>query len=116
MDGWIDRWIQRISHAVVVLNWFVRSFVCRSYFVYSLYCIFSLVVGHLPVLKPGQCLEYMSGSDLATPKGIMKGHFYMAWVPPGSPSVKAGDDIDFLNLQEEDKLQVTVAPFSLEAE
>jgi hypothetical protein len=47
----------------------------------------------------------------------MKGHFYMAWVPPESPSGKAGDDIEILkHLQEEDKLHILVAPFSLEAE
>jgi hypothetical protein len=46
----------------------------------------------------------------------MKGHFYMAWVPPESPSAKAGDNIEILNnLQEEDKLQAIVAPFPLEA-
>jgi hypothetical protein len=77
---------------------------------------FNIIVGQLPVLRPGQCFEYTSGSDLASPKGIMKGHFYMAWVPPESPSAKAGDNIEILNnLQEEDKLQAIVAPFPLEA-
>ena len=79
------------------------------------FCTRVLVVGHLPVLSPGQCFEYTSGSDLASSQAVMKGHFYMAWVPPQSPSARAGDDLAFLNLQPEDKFHAVVAPFSLQA-
>jgi uncharacterized protein affecting Mg2+/Co2+ transport len=68
-------------------------------------------VGHLPVLRPGQAFEYMSGTDLATPKGIMKGHFYMARVSENARSAKSGDDVEGVRLQ--DPLEVTVAPFPL---
>ena len=50
-------------------------------------------VGQLPVLQPGRVFEYVSGTDLATPKGEMKGHLYMATVPPQTRSAKAGDDV-----------------------
>jgi ApaG protein len=39
------------------------------------------VVGQHPVLHPGQVFEYMSGTDLATPRGTMTGHLYMARAP-----------------------------------
>ncbi len=54
----------------------------------------------------------MSGTDLASTKGMMKGHFYMANVPHGSHSGKAGDHVDGLNATE--KFEVEVAPFPLE--
>ena len=72
------------------------------------------VVGHLPVLGPGQVFQYMSGTDLTTTRGVMEGHFYMAKVPPGTPSATSGDDVEALKAN--DKLQVTVAPFPLEAQ
>jgi uncharacterized protein affecting Mg2+/Co2+ transport len=73
----------------------------------------SLVVGHLPVLRPGQVFEYTSGTELATAKGIMRGHLYMARVPEGAISAKSGDDIEALKLS--DKLKVAVSPFPLDA-
>ena len=76
---------------------------------------FTGAVGHLPVLKPGQCFEYMSGTDLATKLGLMKGHFYVAVVPPETPSLKSGDSVDEL-LQTVDPFEATVEPFVLEAE
>ncbi|KAL3925786.1 MAG: hypothetical protein SGILL_000167 [Bacillariaceae sp.] len=92
-------------------------------------------VGQLPVLHPGQVFEYMSGTDLATPKGIMKGHLYMARVPSTTQSAKSGDNVEaFLKQrQKQDEagdghhdysreeyvtefFEATVAPFQLEAE
>jgi ApaG protein len=35
------------------------------------------VVGHQPLLKPGEHFEYTSGSALATPVGTMKGSYHM---------------------------------------
>ena len=34
------------------------------------------VVGHQPVLKPGEQFEYTSGTRLATPHGTMRGTFF----------------------------------------
>jgi uncharacterized protein affecting Mg2+/Co2+ transport len=88
-------------------------------------------VGQLPVLQPGQVFEYMSGTDLATPCGQMKGHLYMARVPKSTISAKSGDEVDALKFasattkdtmteQESDELEsrlfeAAVAPFPLEA-
>lgn len=33
------------------------------------------VVGHQPLLQPGEQFEYTSGSRLATPTGTMRGHY-----------------------------------------
>lgn len=66
-------------------------------------------VGQLPVLLPGQVFEYMSGTDLATPKGIMKGHLYMARVPSNTRSGKSGDDIDALKKKQLSSLSSTTA-------
>mmetsp|Transcript_4722 Transcript_4722/g.8912 ORF Transcript_4722/g.8912 Transcript_4722/m.8912 type:complete len:567 (-) Transcript_4722:968-2668(-) len=56
-------------------------------------------VGQLPVLRPGQAFEYVSGTDLATPAGTMKGHFYMATVPEKTKSAKSGDDVVAVSYQ-----------------
>lgn len=34
------------------------------------------VVGHQPLLAPGQSFEYTSGSQLATPAGTMRGSYF----------------------------------------
>ena len=34
------------------------------------------VVGHQPLLKPGETFEYTSGTRLATPHGTMRGTYY----------------------------------------
>ena len=34
------------------------------------------VVGHQPLLKPGERFEYTSGSQLKTPAGTMRGHYF----------------------------------------
>jgi ApaG protein len=95
-------------------------------------------VGQLPVLQPGQVFEYMSGTDLAKPRGTMKGFFYMARVPSNTRSAKSGDNLELLlkqrQKQQQDRKQntncgggqdedhreikffkATVAPFPLEA-
>jgi len=36
------------------------------------------VVGHQPLLKPGESFQYTSGCSLATPVGTMKGTYHMA--------------------------------------
>ncbi len=41
------------------------------------------VVGHTPVLQPGQAFTYTSGAQLPTPRGSMAGCFQMA-VPPAA--------------------------------
>ena len=35
------------------------------------------VVGHQPVLKPGESFEYTSGTSIATPVGTMRGSYQM---------------------------------------
>jgi len=56
-------------------------------------------VGQLPVLQPGQVFEYVSGTDLTTPRGEMMGHLYMATVPPQTKSAKSGDDVTAVTCQ-----------------
>ena len=34
------------------------------------------VVGHQPLLQPGQTFEYTSGSQIATPTGTMRGSYF----------------------------------------
>eukprot|EP00548_Thalassiothrix_antarctica_P002224 CAMPEP_0194136520 /NCGR_PEP_ID=MMETSP0152-20130528/6537_1 /TAXON_ID=1049557 /ORGANISM="Thalassiothrix antarctica, Strain L6-D1" /LENGTH=158 /DNA_ID=CAMNT_0038833219 /DNA_START=521 /DNA_END=997 /DNA_ORIENTATION=- len=68
-------------------------------------------VGHLPVLEPGYVFEYMSGCELSTDKGEMKGHFHMAVVPPLTASAMVGDHID--TIQESEKFELPVDPFPL---
>jgi ApaG protein len=34
------------------------------------------VVGHQPLLEPGQAFEYTSGATLATPQGSMRGEYF----------------------------------------
>jgi uncharacterized protein affecting Mg2+/Co2+ transport len=50
-------------------------------------------VGQLPVLQPGQVFEYVSGTDLTTPRGKMMGHLYMATVLAQTQSAKSGDEV-----------------------
>lgn len=71
-------------------------------------------VGQLPVLQPGQVFEYMSGADLATTRGEMRGHFYMAKVSDDAKSANSGDDVQYIS--DEDKFEAIVAPFPLLAQ
>ena len=41
------------------------------------------VVGHQPVLKPGEEFQYTSGCPLGTPVGTMHGEFNMVWPDRG---------------------------------
>ena len=69
-------------------------------------------MGQLPVLRPGQVFEYMSGTDLSSPKGVMAGHFYMATVPNETHCGKAGDLVQAL--EGGDTFKVGVGQFPLE--
>lgn len=71
-------------------------------------------VGKHPVLETGQVFEYMSGCDLATPTGLMKGCFHFAWVPAGTPSASVGQAVPALEASVADqKFEVPVTPFPL---
>mmetsp|Transcript_3277 Transcript_3277/g.4789 ORF Transcript_3277/g.4789 Transcript_3277/m.4789 type:complete len:103 (+) Transcript_3277:1347-1655(+) len=70
-------------------------------------------VGHLPVLKPGQIFEYMSGCELTTPTGTMGGSFYMSRVSPQTKSCTIGDPMD-MNM--EHQFLMNVEPFALIAD
>lgn len=70
-------------------------------------------VGKHPVLGPGQCFEYMSGCDLATPTGLMKGTFYFGAVPAGTRSASVGQAVPALE-DTEQRLEVVVTPFPLQ--
>ena len=72
-----------------------------------------MIVGHLPVLQPGQVFEYTSGTDLSASGGVMKGHFYMARVLEDTISAKTGNMVEALKL--DDKLEVAILPFPLAA-
>ena len=72
-------------------------------------------VGKHPVLAPGQAFEYMSGCDLATERGLMKGNYYFAWVPEGTPSASLGQTVVALDPSYHDKqFEVPITPFPLE--
>uniref|UniRef100_A0A7S1ZQQ2 ApaG domain-containing protein n=1 Tax=Ditylum brightwellii TaxID=49249 RepID=A0A7S1ZQQ2_9STRA len=70
-------------------------------------------VGHLPVLKPGQIFEYMSGCELTTPTGTMGGSFYMSRVSTQTKSCTIGDPMD-MNM--EHQFLMNVEPFALIAD
>lgn len=71
-------------------------------------------VGHLPVLKPGNVFEYMSGCELATETGTMGGLIHLAVVDPKTPSAMVGDPIDAFSSTE--KFELPVQPFPLVAD
>eukprot|EP00980_Cylindrotheca_fusiformis_P026455 scaffold16189_cov125-Cylindrotheca_fusiformis.AAC.11 len=68
-------------------------------------------VGQLPVLRPNQVFEYISGTDLAKSKGEMKGHFYMMKVSEDAISLNSGDEVDIP--QDTEYFEAVVAPFPL---
>lgn len=43
------------------------------------------VVGEEPVLAPGETFEYVSGTPLATPSGMMQGSYGMVFAANGEP-------------------------------
>ena len=71
-------------------------------------------MGQLPVIKPGEAFEYMSGCELETPKGTMEGSFHLAKVPSDTPSAMIGNTIPAFSSP--DKFEVPVKPFPLEAD
>jgi uncharacterized protein affecting Mg2+/Co2+ transport len=71
------------------------------------------VVGHLPVLRPGDCFEYMSGCDLQTPTGTMRGSLHLAMVDDDTVSAQVGDPVDALHAPKEKLFEVPVQPFRL---
>lgn len=71
------------------------------------------VVGHLPVIRPGEIFEYTSGCDLTTPTGSMSGCFHMASVHPNTKSAQVGDPVDALHAPKDKLFRMPVAPFRL---
>ena len=71
-------------------------------------------VGQLPVLHPGEAFEYVSGAELGTPQGQMKGCFHMAIVPHDTPSAVVGMPVAALEpAAESHRFEVPVRPFPL---
>ena len=70
-------------------------------------------VGQLPVLQPGQVFEYMSGCELATQVGEMKGCFHLAKVQSTTKSAVVGQFVDAFHSP--DRFEVAVTPFPLRA-
>jgi uncharacterized protein affecting Mg2+/Co2+ transport len=71
------------------------------------------VVGHLPVIRPGEMFEYTSGCDLASATGTMKGCFHMAAVDRDTKSAQVGDMVDALHAPKDQRFKIQVAPFRL---
>ena len=69
-------------------------------------------VGKLPVIRPGQVFEYMSGAELATDQGQMKGCFHLCRVPEDTRSAVVGMPVPAFD-QEEERFEVTIHPFAL---
>jgi uncharacterized protein affecting Mg2+/Co2+ transport len=74
-------------------------------------------VGRLPVLRPGQAFEYVSGAELATSLGCIKGCFHFARVPPDTPSARMGMPPRRAHTSNHlDRVAVNVQPFWLRVE
>ena len=61
----------RVAAQLISRHWFIRDDDGRMVEVKGLG-----VVGHQPLLKPGEQFEYTSGSQLATPTGEMRGSYF----------------------------------------
>lgn len=70
-------------------------------------------VGKMPVLRPGQAFEYMSGAELGG-SGRMKGCFHFARVHPQTKSGVVGLPVEAF--ESPDRFEVGVQPFRLEAD
>ena len=72
-------------------------------------------VGHFPVIYPGEVFEYMSGTDLGVPRGVMAGEFCLARVPDATASAHTGEATAALAWPDDDprRFRVPVAPFGL---
>lgn len=73
-------------------------------------------VGHLPVIRPGEIFEYMSGCELSTETGSMRGCLHLAIVDPVTESAYVGDPIDAFQLPEEKHFEIPVESFNLIAD
>jgi len=71
------------------------------------------VVGLLPVIKPGEIFEYMSGCDLKTQNGTMCGSFHMAVVDGDTKSGQVGDPVDAMHSPKDKVFEMPVATFRL---
>ena len=60
-----------VSAQLIARHWVVTDATGHSEEVRGL-----AVVGHQPLLKPGETFEYTSGTRLATPQGTMRGTFF----------------------------------------
>lgn len=64
------------------------------------------------MLRPGQCFEFMSDTDLSSKIGRIQGHFSMTKILPESAETGAATDALPLG----DKMRVDFAPFALTSE
>jgi ApaG protein len=60
-----------VTAQLVARQWLITDATGRTQEVRGL-----AVVGHQPVLKPGEQFEYTSGTSLATPHGLMEGTYF----------------------------------------
>ena len=85
---------------------------CR-FAVANIVLIVCITVGQLPVLRPGEAFEYMSGCELGTARGVMQGSFYLAKVPLDTPSATLNTSV--AAFKSPDRFDIGVKPFPLEA-
>lgn len=71
-------------------------------------------VGRLPVIRPGRAFEYMSGCELTTTTGYMKGSFHLCIVPKDTPHAVTGQDIEAFSSDKQ--FEGVVEPFLLLAD
>lgn len=64
-------------------------------------------------MHPGEAFEYMSGCELTTAQGEMKGNFHLARVPMNTPSATLQNTVEAFNSPH--RFRVEVKPFPLEA-
>ena len=74
------------------------------------------LVGHLPVIHPGEIFEYMSGCEIGTETGSLSGCFYMAQVDNKTQSAMVGEVVEALEFDDDKKFQMPIGPFPLIAE
>ena len=73
-------------------------------------------VGHLPVIRPGEAFEYISGCDLHTLTGTLSGSFYMTEVDDDAESCQVGDPTNAFDLPKERHFEMEVLPVKLVAD
>lgn len=71
------------------------------------------VVGYLPVIKPGETFEYMSGCGLSTLIGTMSGCLHMAIVDEDTEPAHVGDPISAFDLPKERRFEMKVLPLKM---